>query len=86
MPLVFQISNVSFFILAPALLYLNRQYCQKRAMPLYFVSGLLLLVGGCQGYGKTRQVTKVPNMRPLEGLSGQSTGKTLVGNQAVRSV
>lgn len=75
MPLVFQISNVSFFILSPALLYLNRQYCQKRAMPLYFVSGLLLLVGGCQGCGKTRQ-----------GLSGQSTGKTLVGNQAVRSV
>ncbi|KAM4758838.1 alkaline ceramidase 1 isoform 2-T3 [Cyanocitta cristata] len=39
------ISNVSFFILSPALLYLNRQYCQKRAVPLYFVSGLLLLVG-----------------------------------------
>ncbi|CAN8201550.1 unnamed protein product [Coccothraustes coccothraustes] len=39
------ISNVSFFVLSPALLYLNRQYCQKKAVPLYFVSGLLLLVG-----------------------------------------
>ncbi|KAM6235992.1 alkaline ceramidase 1 [Porphyrio hochstetteri] len=39
------ISNVSFFILSPALLYLNRQYCQQRALPLYFVSGLLLCVG-----------------------------------------
>lgn len=46
--LVFQISNVSFFLLSPALLYLNREYCQKKAVPLYFVSGLLLLVGGCQ--------------------------------------
>uniref|UniRef100_A0A8D2QE13 Alkaline ceramidase n=1 Tax=Zonotrichia albicollis TaxID=44394 RepID=A0A8D2QE13_ZONAL len=39
------ISNVSFFLLSPALLYLNRQYCQKKAVPLYFVSGLLILVG-----------------------------------------
>ncbi|XP_076215720.1 alkaline ceramidase 1 isoform X2 [Aptenodytes patagonicus] len=39
------ISNVSFFVLSPALLYLNRQYCQQRALPLYFVSGLLFCVG-----------------------------------------
>uniref|UniRef100_A0A8B9G286 Alkaline ceramidase n=1 Tax=Amazona collaria TaxID=241587 RepID=A0A8B9G286_9PSIT len=39
------ISNVGFFILSPVLLYLNRQYCQQRALPLYFVSGLLLCVG-----------------------------------------
>lgn len=85
-PLVFQISNVSFFVLSPALLYLNRQYCQKKAVPLYFISGLLLLVGGYQCCGKPRQVARLPNMRPLEGLSGQSTGKTGVGNQAARSV
>lgn len=85
-PFVFQISNVSFFVLSPALLYLNRQYCQKKAVPLYFVSGLLLLVGGCQHCGKTRQVARLPNMRPLKGLSGQSTGKTRVGNQAARCV
>lgn len=84
--LVFQISNVSFFLLSPALLYLNRQYCQKKAVPLYFVSGLLLLVGGCQCCEKTRQVARLPKMRPLEGVSGQSTGKTRVGNQATRSV
>ncbi|KAM6231875.1 alkaline ceramidase 1 isoform 2-T3 [Spheniscus humboldti] len=39
------ISNVSFFVLSPALLYLNRQYRQQRALPLYFVSGLLFCVG-----------------------------------------
>lgn len=81
-PLVLQISNVSFFVLSPALLYLNRQYCQKKALPLYFVSGLLLLVGGCQGCGKTTQVARLPNVRPWEGLSGQSTGKTWVGKQS----
>jgi len=60
-PLVFQISNVSFFVLSPALLYLNRQYHQRRALPLYFVSGLLFCVGGCQGCEKTRQVARVPH-------------------------
>lgn len=68
-PLVFQVSNVSFFILSPVLLYLNRQYRQQRALPLYFVSGLLLCVGGCQGCEKTRQVARVPDcsfMTPLE--------------------
>lgn len=76
-PLVFQISNVSFFVLSPALLYLNRQYCQKKALPLYFVSGLLILVGMCQQCGKGRQVPRL-----LEDISDQSTGKTWVGNQA----
>ncbi|XP_029889288.1 alkaline ceramidase 1 isoform X2 [Aquila chrysaetos chrysaetos] len=39
------ISNVSFFVLSPALLYLNRQYRQHRALPMYVVSGLLFCVG-----------------------------------------
>uniref|UniRef100_A0A8C4XJ45 Alkaline ceramidase n=1 Tax=Falco tinnunculus TaxID=100819 RepID=A0A8C4XJ45_FALTI len=39
------ISNVSFFVLSPALLYLNRQYCQQRTLPMYVVSGMLFCVG-----------------------------------------
>uniref|UniRef100_A0A8B9RPP0 Alkaline ceramidase n=1 Tax=Accipiter nisus TaxID=211598 RepID=A0A8B9RPP0_9AVES len=39
------ISNVSFFVLSPALLYLNRQYRQHRALPMYVVSCLLFCVG-----------------------------------------
>ncbi|XP_004948808.1 alkaline ceramidase 1 [Gallus gallus] len=39
------ISNVCFFILSAALLHLNRQYCQQRTVPMYFISGLLLCVG-----------------------------------------
>ncbi|XP_015742247.1 alkaline ceramidase 1 isoform X2 [Coturnix japonica] len=39
------ISNVCFFILSAALLHLNWQYCQKRSVPMYFISGLLLCVG-----------------------------------------
>ncbi|XP_074893587.1 alkaline ceramidase 1 isoform X3 [Buteo buteo] len=39
------ISNVSFFVLSPALLYLNRQYRQHRAVPMYVVSCLLFCVG-----------------------------------------
>uniref|UniRef100_A0A8C6JAI6 Alkaline ceramidase n=1 Tax=Melopsittacus undulatus TaxID=13146 RepID=A0A8C6JAI6_MELUD len=39
------ISNASFFILSPVLLYLNRQYRQQRPLPLYIVSALLLCVG-----------------------------------------
>ncbi|XP_010153379.1 PREDICTED: alkaline ceramidase 1 [Eurypyga helias] len=39
------ISNVGFFVLSPALLHLNRQYRQQRALPLYFVSGLLFCIG-----------------------------------------
>lgn len=58
--LVFQISNVSFFVLSAALLYLNRQYCQQRAVPMYFVSGLLLCVGECQHH-EIRQVDRVPD-------------------------
>uniref|UniRef100_A0A8C7EFF2 Alkaline ceramidase n=1 Tax=Nothoprocta perdicaria TaxID=30464 RepID=A0A8C7EFF2_NOTPE len=44
------ISNVSFFILSPALLYLNRQYCKQRTFPLYFVCALLVCVGIFSSY------------------------------------
>lgn len=74
-PLVFQISNVSFFVLSPALLYLNRQYCQKKAVPLYFVSGLLLLIGGYQHCGKTRQVARLPSMRLWRVSVAKAQGK-----------
>ncbi|XP_010201820.1 alkaline ceramidase 1 [Colius striatus] len=39
------ISNISFFILSPTVLYLNRQYCQQHALPSYLLSGLLFCVG-----------------------------------------
>ncbi|XP_051495755.1 alkaline ceramidase 1 [Apus apus] len=39
------ISNVCFFALAPVLVYLNWQYCQQRALPMYLVSALLVCVG-----------------------------------------
>ncbi|XP_069734285.1 alkaline ceramidase 1 [Phaenicophaeus curvirostris] len=39
------ISNVSFFILSPVLFYLNQQYRQQRALPMYVVSVLFLCIG-----------------------------------------
>lgn len=51
---VFQISNVSFFIISPVLLYLNNQYVQEHRKPVYYLSGMLLLVGTWQGYGKAQ--------------------------------
>ncbi|XP_067418183.1 alkaline ceramidase 1 [Emydura macquarii macquarii] len=39
------ISNVSFFLLSPTLLYLNHQYAQQRPLSAYSLSIMLLLIG-----------------------------------------
>uniref|UniRef100_A0A7M4ER51 Alkaline ceramidase n=2 Tax=Crocodylus porosus TaxID=8502 RepID=A0A7M4ER51_CROPO len=39
------ISNVSFFIISPVLLHLNKQYVQEHRKPVYYLSAMLLSIG-----------------------------------------